>query len=333
MILENPEYLFLLLIILAIYMWNKNRNNTVSIQYPNISGLINLYDPKSRWLSKVVKSLKYIVLAIIVMALAKPQLIDYKSRSYTKGVDILLLLDISVSMNAEDFKPNRINIAKSTISKFINKRKTDRIGLVVFGGEATTISPLTTDYNLLVEQLNATAVGDAGNGTAIGLAITTGLNRLKSKTTKNKVMVLLTDGENNAGNITPLQAAKIAKEMGIKIYAIGIGNDAGAYIPIYDPKYGKRYIRDAATGARVKTKLDNIALKEVAAVTNGKFFAATNNQGLQTIYEEINTLEKSKVKLNQHQNVIELFPVLLWISLILLIFENLITNILLVAIP
>ena len=333
MIFESPEYFLLFFLIVGIYIIKRHINDKVAIKYPNTKGLINLYDPKSKWLEKLVRNLKYLLLMIIVIALSKPQLVDYKQNRYAKGIDILVAIDVSVSMNAEDFKPNRMSVAKETLEKFIQKRKSDRIGLVTFGGEALTAVPLTTDYNLIVDQIRSLSVGSAGNGTAIGLAISTGLNRLKSSKTKNKVMILLTDGENNMGNISPLQAAKISQDMNIKVYTIGVGSKNGAYIPVYSPRYGRAYLRDPSTGMRVRTKLDEITLQEIADVTNGQFFIADSKDTLNNIYSEIDQLEKTKIKQNQYQNIKELFPIFLWAALLIILIENLVSSTFLVAIP
>lgn len=304
----------------------------MGLTYPHVHSFSNLADKKTLFFSKFGFYIRVLILSLIIVALARPQIVTQTHQTQQQGIDVLLLLDISVSMNAEDLLPNRLEMAKVTISRFIKKRKSDRIGLVVFGGYTITKSPLTTDYILLDQFLSQTQTGTAGQGTAIGLALSSGLNRLKNSSVKSRVIILLTDGENNTGNIDPVTAAKLAKELGVKIYTIGVGKEGGARIPIYDSTFGKRYLR-VPGGAYQLTKLNEEELKEIAQISQGKYFRAVDNQKLNEIYDTIDALEKSKINKKQFQHTVELFPFILWIIFTLLLLKIVILNLLIIKVP
>ena len=225
-------------------------------------------------------------------------------------------------MNAEDFKPkNRMEVAKETLIKFIKKRSNDRIGLVIFGTDALTKAPITFDHSIITNRINKTKVGDAGDGTAIGLAIATGVNRLEKSNSPSKIIILITDGVNNAGQIDPISAAKFAKNKNIKIYTIGIGDKKGAPIPIFHPTYGKRYAR-YPNGQLVLTEFDETTLQNIAQITAGKYFNATNSDELINTYKEIDQLEKTVINTARNYVVYDLFPYFIGIIILLILFKE-----------
>src|SRR5699024_10929776 len=207
----------------------------------------------------------------------------------TKGIDIVLALDISTSMKAEDLKPNRFKAAKKVAIDFVNKRHSDRIGLIVFAGKSFTVVPPTLDYNILKKAIKNTKMGIVQDGTAIGMGIATAVNRLKNSDIKSKVIILLTDGVNNSGKIDPVTAAELAQVYGIKIYTIGVGTKGYAPYPVNSPVFGQRL-------QKIKVKIDEKMLKKIADMTGGAYFRATDTQQLQQIYDRINNLERTKVK-------------------------------------
>lgn len=278
----------------------------------------------------VVKSLpllRGIILGLFIFALARPQTISGEKEYETKGVDIVISLDISGSMLAEDFKPeNRLAVAKEEAKKFIRERESDRIGLVVFSKEAFTQCPLTLDYDILTSLVDDVQIGMIQDGTAIGMGIATAVNRLRESDAKSKVVILITDGENNAGKIDPVTAAELAKTFGIKVYTIGVGRGGLVPFPINDPLFGKRYVQ-------AKVDVDEFVLKRIADITGGVFFRARDPQSLSEIYSRINELERTEVKVKEYRNYNELFAYFLIPGMILLILEVLLKNTVLMRIP
>jgi Ca-activated chloride channel family protein len=244
----------------------------------------------------------------LVVALARPRLGLERTESWTEGVDIFVALDASGSMAAEDFKPkNRFSVAKNCTRQFIEGRPSDRIGLLVFAGRSRTVTPLTTDRSMVLERLRAQDLGDQGDGTAIGMALGNALARLKPSKAKSKIVVLITDGANNAGEIDPDTAAGIAKAMGVKVYTVGVGTNAGMVeIPIRmrDPETGQVVERRI----RAKVDVDEPLLQRIASATGGKFFRATDAQGLADTFTAINALEKSEIKTTKYTRWREVFP-------------------------
>jgi Ca-activated chloride channel family protein len=284
---------WLLLIIPLIVLWSiiKERHDDKEV---NLSDLNNF--EKSNF--NFVKFFKYINLfiamlsiAFIVSALAKPQdpvdVEEYKKKNI-EGIDVVLAIDISGSMLAEDFEPNRLEAAKQTALDFIDKRPNDRIGLVVYEGEAYTQAPLTTDHKLLSELLKNVEPGKVTPGTAIGSGLITAINRLRESDAKSKVIILLTDGVNNSGDIDPRTAAEIAKEYGIRVYTIGVGKNGYAPYPV-QTFFGTQM-------QQMPVEIDEALLNQIAKITDGKYFRAKNEKELSYIYDEIDKLEKSKVK-------------------------------------
>ena len=306
MIFAKPIFLLVLLLIPIALRWLQQHGKQASLLYPNTTALKELADTRSQWLSKVSIWLRVSILIVLVIALAQPQRINSSKRHHNKGIDILLVLDLSETMAINDIKPSRIHAAKKTMMSFISKRKHDKLGLLVFGKDAFTACPMTSDHSILSTFLNRTGIGMVNPyGTAIGLAIATGIPRF-DKTKKSNVMVLLTDGDNNAGGIDPLTAAKLAKKEGVKIYTIGIGKKDA-----YNPSL----------------------LQQIADITNGQFFAATDDAELKTIYKDIDQLETYDIDLQYFQKKTDLFPYFLWTALLLLLLEISIINTVLVSIP
>ncbi|MBU4312434.1 MAG: VWA domain-containing protein [Candidatus Omnitrophica bacterium] len=244
--------------------------------------------------------LKMVAIFIFILAMARPQAGQKEEEIITEGIDIMLTLDTSSSMKAEDFKPqNRLGAAKEVIEEFIKSRHNDRIGLVVFSRQSFTQCPLTLDYDVLLDLLEKIEIGMIEDGTAIGTAIANSVNRLRDSKAKSKIVILLTDGINNAGKIDPQTAAKTATALGIKIYTIGAGKPGAALYPVEDPIFGKRYVK-------MDTEIDEGLLEEIAEETGGLYFRAKDEQGLKEIYETIGKLEKTEIETKEYANYTEL---------------------------
>ena len=254
-----------------------------------------------------------LAVALLIIALARPQSFQSGENIYSEGIDIAMVLDISGSMLAEDLKPNRLEAAKKVIDDFVQARTSDRIGLVVFARDAFTQCPLTIDYSVLRNLLNEIKSGMIEDGTAIGNAIANGVNRLKDSRAKSKVMILLTDGVNNAGEVDPISAAQIAREFNIRVYTIGVGTRGEAPYPVQTP-FGTRY-------QMVPVEIDENVLKEIAKTTDGEYFRATNNRKLEEIYNTIDKLEKTKLEITSYRNAKELYYSWLGSGIILLVLE------------
>jgi len=271
--------------------------------------------------------LRMAAIFIFILALARPQAGQKEEEIITEGIDIMLTLDISGSMKAEDFAPqNRLGAAKDVLRDFIKSRRNDRIGLVVFSRYSFTQCPLTLDYGTLLELLDKVDIGMIEDGTAIGMAITNAVNRLRDSAVKTKIIALLTDGVNNAGKIDPLTASKAAKALGIKIYTIGAGKPGGAMYPVEDPIFGKRYVR-------IDTEIDETLLKNIADETGGLYFRAKDKEGLAEIYKTIGRLEKTKIETKEYANYTELAGVFMLPGFLLLILEIILGNTLFRKIP
>jgi Ca-activated chloride channel homolog len=308
MLLKYPLVLLLWVPIGALFYWYRNNKSVHTIRFPKAARLVSMSSSGMHKQLKLTQWLDIIIPMVIVFTMAQPQWIESTKHQTKKGIDIMAILDTSGSMNAEDFKPkNRMTVAKETLIQFVKKRSSDRIGLVVFGTDALTKAPITYDHAIIRHHINQTEVGDAGDGTAIGLAVATALNRIDSAKAKSKILILITDGVNNAGQIDPISAAKLAVSKGIKVYAIGIGNKKGAPIPVHHPTYGKRYARHP-NGQLILTEFDDTVLKQIARLTNGAYFNATNTDELKSVYKQIDTLEKTVIQTKKEYEVIQLFP-------------------------
>jgi Ca-activated chloride channel family protein len=321
--LANPWILLLLPVVLGIVVWAIRRNRGVQegILFPNASASAAL---ENRWVRRWVNARPRIrlgVIGLVFLSLLRPQLETQLSEITEPGVDIMITMDVSGSMAAEDFAPdNRLEAAKKVVREFIVSRPNDRIGMIAFGTFALTQCPLTTDRLVLSTLVDKIRLGEAGEDTAIGLGLATAINRLKNSDAKSKVVILLTDGVNNAGGVLPDVAARAARDAKIKVYTIGIGKEGGAPIPYMDPVKGKVYETDE-NGAPILTEIDEVTLKQIAATTGGRYFRATDEKGLKTVYKTIDTLEKTPSKVKIYHQYIELFPLLLCLAAILLAIE------------
>lgn len=324
----SPYYLWLfaaLPALVAYYVWRQLRGGA-SLRISSVSGVAGAPKTVRYWLRHVPFALRILALALLIVALARPQGIEENARTNTEGIDIVLAIDVSGSMLARDFKPDRITAAKEVAGDFIADRTGDRLGLVVFAGEAFTQSPLTTDQGTLQTLLGRIRSGLIEDGTAIGNGLATAINRLRESEAKSKVIILLTDGVNNRGEIAPLTAAEIAKAQGIRVYTIGVGTQGMAPYPAVD-MFGNR------TFVQQQVEIDEKTLREIAAQTGGNYFRATDKAKLKAIYDEINRLEKSKIEVFEHITYHELYLDWLLAALVLLAVEFLLTRLVLNRIP
>jgi Ca-activated chloride channel family protein len=311
----NPVFLWLLLLVPAIgyYLWWRREKMKVVLQFSSLLVFKKIPQTLRERLIYLPLSLRLLAIAFFIVALARPQSISDKQNISTEGIDIVLELDISGSMLAEDFNPNRIEAAKQVASEFIDGRANDRIGLVVFSAESFTQCPLTTDYPVLKNLLHEVKNGMIADGTAIGLAIANGVNRLKNSKAKSKVMILLTDGVNNSGEIGPETAAKIASTYNIRIYTVGVGAHGEAPYPMPTPFGIRRQM--------IQVDLNEKDLTQVAEMTGGKYYRATDNRKLKAIYKEIDQLERTKVEVTAYKKYSELFGNWLMLGIIAVLLE------------
>ncbi|QTE35921.1 VWA domain-containing protein [Mucilaginibacter gossypii] len=302
------------------YIW-KQKQLQGNLAMPTIRGFAMITKsmlPRFRHLGIILRSF---AMAALIIALARPQSSLSWQDTTTEGIDIVIASDISGSMLAEDFKPNRLEAGKNIAIDFIQNRPNDRIGLVVFSGESFTQCPLTIDHSVLVNLYADIKNGMIEDGTAIGMGLATAVNRLKDSEAKSKVVILLTDGSNNSGSIPPVTAAEIAKQFGVRVYTVGIGTNGFAPYPVQTPM-GIQY-------QRMKVDIDEGTLSKIATITGGKYFRATNNNALKDIYEQIDKLEKAKIDVTQYRKKTERFLPFAIIALALLSLEFLTRNTLL----
>ena len=311
----NPEFLWLLLLLPAIgyYLWWWRKKIIVTLQFSSLQIFNNIPQTLRERLRHVPLALRLLAIAVFIIAFARPQSVSDKQNISTEGIDIVLELDLSGSMLAEDFSPNRIEAAKQVASEFIDGRTNDRIGLVVFSAESFTQCPLTTDYPVLKNLLREVKNGMIADGTAIGLAIANGVNRLKDSKAKSKVMILLTDGVNNRGEIDPITAARIAATYGIRIYTVGVGAQGEAPYPVQTPFGIRRQL--------IPVDLDEKGLTQVAEMTGGKYYRATDNRKLKAIYKEIDQLERTKIEVTAYKRYSELYGGWLFAGLLAVLVE------------
>ena len=321
----HTELLWLLLLLPPLLLWYvvKHKKQTAVLEISNSSGLV-----KGSLFWTVLKhclfGFRTLALVLIIFAMARPQSVDVSTKTKkTRGIDIVMAIDVSASMLAKDLKPNRLEALKDVAGKFIARRPNDRIGLVEYAGESYTRTPVTSDKNIIFSSLkdikyNTIITG----GTAIGMGLATAVNRIKDSEAKSKIIILLTDGVNNSGFIDPLTASELASEYGIKTYTIGLGSNGMALSPVAIRNGKIQY-------SRIQVEIDEKLLKEIAEGTGGKYFRATNNKKLEEIYAEINQLEKTEIEEFKYYNYEEKFrPLVLW-ALALLVFEFLLRHTLL----
>lgn len=317
----NPDFFWLFLVLPFAILWYilKRKEESASLRISSLKGFsYNSFLPK---LKPVLFVLRLLALSAIIVAMARPQTEDISTRTKTtKGIDIVMAIDVSSSMLARDLKPNRLTALKKVAADFIKKRPNDRIGLVAYAGEGYTKTPITTDKTIVLNSLRDITYGQLEDGTAIGMGLATSVNRLKESKAKSKIIILLTDGVNNSGFIEPQTAAELAIEYGIKTYTIGLGTNGNALSPIaYNADGSFRY------GMR-QVEIDEELLKEIANATGGKYFRATNNETLEEIYDEINKLEKTEIEEFKYYRYEEKFRPWIWIAGALLLFEWILRN-------
>lgn len=327
MFFANPTYLFLLIVLIPMLYWyiRKIRKSQASLQLSASQAFDKApvsYKVRLRHLPFICRLL---AVALLVVALARPQSSRHWQNTTTEGIDIILALDISSSMLAQDLTPNRLEAAKQVASSFINDRRNDNIGLVVFAGESFTQCPLTTDHAVLLNLFSKVQCGMIEDGTAIGNGLATAVNRIKDSQAKSKVIILLTDGSNNRGDIAPTTAAEISKQFGIRVYTIAVGTRGEALYPVNTP-FGIRY-------EKVKVEIDEKTLTQIAQVTDGKYFRATDNKSLKSIYKEIDEMEKTKMSVKEYSKRQEEYLPFALLALSLLLFELLLRYTLLRNIP
>jgi len=331
MTFRDPWILSLIIVLGFLIYTLRRKDRSSSIRFSS-GELLKSFKPTPKlMLSKNLIYLRIAAIALFILALARPQTPLEETQIHTEGIDIVLAIDSSGSMLAEDFKvdgrrKNRLEAVKNVVQDFIKMRKSDRISMITFAARAYTVCPLTLDYDWLIENLGRVRIGLIKDGTAIGSAISSSLNRLKDTEAKSKIVILLTDGINNAGKISPLTAAEAAKALGIKIYTIGAGSKGIAPYPMRGP-WGKIVYQN------VRIEIDEDALKQIAEVTGGLYFRATNTESLKEIYKEIDALEKTTVEEKGFQEYKELFSNFLMLGLIFLAVEVMLSNTVLRKIP
>ena len=318
----NPLFLILLGIVplLVWYYFNRSKGRESSIIFSDISVFKDIGPGFRARYRHVPVILRITAIVIFILAMARPQAGEREEEIITEGIDIMLTLDISGSMKAEDFKPqNRLGAAKEVIENFIKSRRNDRIGLVIFARHSLTQCPLTLDYGVLKDLLDNIEIGMIEDGTAIGTAIANSVNRLRVSEAKSKVIILLTDGINNAGKIDPVTAAKTASLLGIKIYTIAAGRPGEALYPIEDPIFGKRYVQ-------MDTQIDEGLLKEIADETGGMYFRAKDEKALEEIYETVGKLEKARIETKEYADYTELAGIFMLPAFVIFMMEIVLSN-------
>lgn len=308
------------LVAMVYFHLKKRRYKSATIRYSDIRIVRRAARTTRQRFRFLLIVLRVLAVAAFVVAFARPRSGTEYQEVTSEGIDIMVALDVSSSMQAEDFKPhNRLYVAKEEIKKFANRRTNDRIGLVVFARYSFTQCPLTTDYGVLLKFVDQVNFGMVDDGTAIGMAIANGVNRLRDSESESKIMVLLTDGDNNSGEIDPITAANLAATFDIKIYTIGVGKPGNAMFPVQDPVFGKRYVYQP-------TRIDEPTLKQIAETTGGKYFRARSKDELEEIYSIIDQLEKTEIEIAAHIQYKELFAYFTYLGLILMVLEVLLAN-------
>ncbi len=327
MTFNNPEYLFFLLVLIPVVFWyiKEMHHSDASLQISSHRNLQMKQKTLKIKLLHVPFVLRCLAITMVVIALARPQASNSWRTESTEGIDIMLTLDISGTMMAEDLKPNRLEASKVVASEFILSRPNDNIGLVVFAGESFTQCPLTTDHAVLINLFKGVNYGLIEDGTAIGLGLANAVNRIKDSKARSKVIILLTDGSNNRGDIAPITAAEIAQSFGIRVYAIGVGSYGKVNIPVQTPMGLQYQLMDS--------EFDEKSLQNIATMTGGQYFRATNNNKLRSIYQEIDQMEKTKIDVREYNKKNEEFYIFAIVALLLLVAEVLLRNTVLKRIP
>lgn len=319
----DPQYLFLLILVplMGVYLWMRRQKMTGQVKYSTLKHLRKVPVSLRQRLRQGMFILRLAIITLLILGLARPQSGTQQQEIITEGIDIMLVLDVSSSMLAEDFKPkNRIETVKIVAREFIEGRTNDPIGIVVFAGEAFTQSPLTLDYGVLTQVLDNLKVAPREwDGTAIGNGLATAVDRLKDSKAKSKVIILLTDGVNNAGEIDPITAAHVAQAFNVRVYTIGAGTRGTAMYPVDHPIFGTQY-------RPMRVEIDEDLLRRIADLTGGRYFRATDTEKLREIYKEIGELEKTKIEVKEFTRYSELFVNFAGIALLLLVLEIVLNN-------
>lgn len=323
----HPGFFYLLLIIpayVAWYIW-KQRTLQPTMQMSTLSPFAGMKISSRAYLRHSLLVLRMLALAAVICVMARPQSYDSVRNEETEGIDIVMAMDISGSMLAEDFKPNRLEAAKDVATQFISGRQNDNIGLVIFSGESFTQCPLTIDHMVLINLFRDIKTGMLEDGTAIGLGLSTAVSRIKDSKAKSKVIILLTDGVNNRGEISPITAAEIAQSFGVRVYTIGIGSMGTAPYP-YQTAFGVQY-RDE------EVKIDESLLNQISQMTNGKYFRATDKNSLKSIYQEIDQMEKTKIDVKEFSRHTDEYFIFGLAAMFFLLLEIILRNTLLRNLP
>lgn len=320
-------FILLVLLVPLVYYSVRSGGRQRSVAFSSLGLLGKAGLVASPWKRYGKLALRALVLILIVLAIARPQTGRSESTVRTEGIDIVLVLDTSSSMQAEDFKPrNRLYVAKEVVKEFVSKRHNDRMGLVVFSANAITQCPLTLDYDILTELVDTVDFGMLEDGTAIGVALATACNRLRDSEAKSRVVILLTDGRNNMGVVAPTTAAEVAKALDIKVYTIGVGKKGRAPVPVSDPLFGRRLVP-------MEVQLDEKGLREIADITGGRYFRATDADELAQIYDHIDELEKTTIETQTFTSYTDRFAWFVLPGLLLFTFELLLAESALREIP
>lgn len=323
----HPQYFFLLLLLLPMigwYVW-KQHSAHATLQISSLRFFSLGRKSRKTYIRHAPFVLRILALIMIITALARPQSTNQLQNVSTEGIDIMVSLDISSSMQAMDFTPNRLEAAKEVAIEFIKGRPNDRMGLVIFAAESFTQCPLTLDHNVLTNLFRDVRIGMLEDGTAIGMGLATAVNRIKDSDAKSKVIILLSDGENNRGQIAPLTAAEIARTFGIRVYTIGVGTIGTAPVPI-NTVFGQQ-VQD------VEVRIDEAMLTEVAEITGGRYFRATDKSALEAVYEEIDQMEKNKIQVQEYTRHSEEFLPYVLLALLFLLMEMALRNTVLRTLP
>ncbi len=325
----HPDYFYLLLLLIPViawYIWKEKKFNA-TILISTIQPVLNAGKSFKTYFRHILFILRILTLILLIIVLARPQSTKSWEKSITEGIDIIIALDISGSMLARDFNPDRLEASKDIATEFISGRRNDRMGLVVFSGESFTQCPLTTDHKVLINLFGNIKSGMIEDGTAIGVGLANAIKRLKDSDAISKVIILLTDGVNNRGSVDPLTAAEIAKTFGIRVYTIGVGSMGNAPYPVQNPFTGSIVYQN------MPVEIDEEVLQEIADITNGKYFRATDNEKLREIYRIIDKLEKSKIDVREYSKKQEKYLWVAFAAAIILSGEILLKNTVLKNIP
>ena len=306
-------FLFFIVLFIILLFYNfKGYSNEAVLRFSDIKLIPENFLIRAKYKNIIILWLKIIIISLMIIALARPRKTNIITDSKVEIVDIMLVIDMSSSMLAQDFKPNRLEAVKEVAKSFIKDRDGDRLGIIIFAGESFIQCPLTVDTDVLIQFINKIKVAEEEyDGTAIGMAIANATNRLRFSDSKNKLMILLSDGSNNRGEIEPVTAAELAEKFNIKIYTIGAGTIGKAPYPVSDI-WGRKSVQ------MMEVDVDEKTLKEISSVTNGRFFRATDNKSLEKIYKEIDQLERTEIEVKEYKNYIELYSYFTFLASLLI---------------